>query len=186
MATQARRKWQRAQTTGRLELIRQHLDKTDEEIGRKLGITRQAVNLLRQRYQIAKAHSMIQRRQQRLERLRQLKPWLTVEKVARQLGVESGTASFYGRLAGYQFLNSEAARHFHWRERIKRLPPLLTISAVARKLGVSYSHAALLCHRHKYRVTITARSLPGRRVPTRKWVRRPKHERWLASLKPPK
>jgi hypothetical protein len=63
------------------------------------------------------------------------------------------------------------------------LPPLLTVTAVARELGVTYGHAALLCYRHKYKVTIR-NGLMRARVPIRRWLHRPRHERWLASLKP--
>jgi hypothetical protein len=59
-------------------------------------------------------------------------------------------------------------------------PICFPVSAVARKLGVSYGLAALLCFRHKYKVTMPGgRQRP--RVPIRRWVRRPQHERWLAS-----
>jgi hypothetical protein len=85
-------------------------------------------------------------------------------------------------MAGYEFIGMTAARHFYWRKRLKSLPPLLTVSAVARELGVAYGHAALLCFRHKYKVTIRNGCKPAR-VPIRRWFPRPHHERWLASLK---
>ena len=56
---------------------------------------------------------------------------------------------------------------------------------MARELGLTYGHAALLCYRHKYEASL--RSGGKRvRVPIRRWLPRPQHERWLASLKPPK
>ena len=86
-------------------------------------------------------------------------------------------------MAGYQFMDVPTARHFYWQKRIKSLTPLLTISAVARELSVSYGYAALLCHRHKYKTTMRT-GLKRARVPIRRWMKRPRHERWLASLKP--
>ena len=98
-----------------------------------------------------------------------------------------GMVKKYGEKIGYEFqdINHCAARHFYWRQRIKSLPPLLTLAAVARELGVTYGHAALLCFRHKYKATIRNGWKPAR-VPIRRWVSHPRHERWLASLKPVK
>jgi hypothetical protein len=178
-------KWQRALTRQRLEIIRRNLDKPDAEIGRMLGVCRSAVHSLRQRYKITKVHGTIQRTQRRAEQMRRLKPGLSAKAAAAQLGMSEERAKKYGKMAGYQFIGVPAARHFYWQKRIKSLPPLLTVSAVARELGVSYGHAALLCYRHKYKVTIRNRWKPAR-VPIRRWLRRPRHERWLASLKPSK
>jgi hypothetical protein len=102
-----------------------------------------------------------------------------------QLGLSVERTKKYGKLAGYHFVGLSEARHFYWRKRIKSLPPLLTISAVARKLGVAYGHAALLCFRHKYKAKIRNGWIPAR-VPIRRWLPHPRHEHWLASLKPPK
>ena len=119
--------------------------------------------------------------------MRSLKRGLSVKAAALQLGLTTVTAYKYGKLTGYhfQFISVAAARHFHWRERLKSLPPLLTVTAVARELGVGYGHAALLCHRHKYKTTMRTGS-KRTRVPIRHCLPRPHHERWLASLKSPK
>ncbi len=185
MQTKPRLKWQHALTVERLAIIRNNLDKTDAEIARMLGVSRTAVHFQRKRYKIAKVHGTIQRIQRRFEQIRGLKPGLTAKAAASQLGLAVEVAKKYGKLAGYEFhfISRPAARHFYWRKRIKNLPPLLTISAVARELGVKYGHAALLCHRHKYKVTVRNRKKPAR-VPIRRWFSRPHHERWLASLKP--
>lgn len=185
MQTNPKPKWQRALTRQRLEIIRRNLDKTDAEIGRMLGVGRTAVHFQRQRYKITKVHGTIQRTQRRFEQIRGLKPGLSAKAAALQLGVSEGLAKKYGKKAGYQFIGMTAARHFYWRKRIKSLPPRLTISAVARELGVSYGHAALLCYRHKYKVKVRSRRKPAR-VPIRRWLAHPRHERWLASLKPVK
>jgi hypothetical protein len=185
MQTKPKPKWQRALTLQRLEIIRRNLDKTDAEIGRMLGIGRTAVHFQRQRYKITKVHGTIQRVQRIAEQMRRLKPGLSAKAAALQLGISVVMAYKYGKLTGYQFLGRTAARHFYWRKRIKSLPPLLTLSAVARELGVTYGHAALLCFRHKYKATIRNGWRPAR-VPIRRWVQRPRHERWLASLKPAK
>lgn len=185
MHTKPKPKWQRALTRERLEIIRQNLDKPDAEIGRMLGVGRSAVHFQRQRYKITKVHATLQRQQRRAEQIRRLKPGLSAEAAALQLGLSVERTKKYGKEAGYQFLGFTAARHFHWQTRLKSLPPLLTISAVAQKLGVTWGHAALLCHRHKYKVTIRNGWKPAR-VPIRRWLRHPRHERWLASLKPPK
>jgi len=178
-------KWQRALTRERLEIIRQNLDKTDAEIARMLGVGRTAVHFQRQRYKITKVHGAIQRSQRVVDQMRRLKPGLSAKDAALQLGLCVGTVKKYGMMTGYQFRFTSfvAARHFHWRERIKKLPPLLTVSAVARELGVTYGHAALLCHRHKYKATLRT-GLKRVRVPIRNRLPRPHHERWLASLKP--
>ena len=185
MQTKPRLKWQRALTLQRLEFIRRNLDKTDAEIARMLGVGRTAVHSLRQWYKITKVHATIQRTQRRAEQMRGLKPGLSAKAAALQLGLSVERAKKYGKMAGYQFIGVPAARHFYWRKRIKSLPPLLTVSAVARELGVAYGHAALLCHRHKYKATLRTGSKKVR-VPIRRWFPRPHHERWLASLKPPK
>jgi hypothetical protein len=187
MQTNANPKWQRALTVQRLEIIRSNLDKTDAEIARMLRVGRTAVHFQRQRYKITKVHGTIQRIQRRLEKIRGLKPGLSAKAAALQLGLSVGVAKKYGKMAGYQFQDTSrpVVRHFHWQQRIKSLPPLLTVTAVARELGVSYGHAALLCVRHKYKVTIRKGSIPAR-VPIRRWFSRPHHERWLASLKPAK
>lgn len=185
MQTNTNPKWQRALTRQRLEIIRRNLDKADAEIARMLGVCRQAVHSLRQKYKITKVHSTIQRMQRIAEQMRRLKPGLSAKAVAAQLGLSEERARMYAKLAGYQFTGVPAARHFHWRKRIKSLPPLLTVSAVARELGVTPGYAAILCFRHKYKVTIRNGWKPAR-VPIRRWLRRPRHERWLASLKPAK
>jgi len=185
MQTNPKPKWQRALTVQRLEIIRQNLDKTDAEVARMLGVGRTAVHFQRQRYKITKVHGTIRRVQRRLEQMRGLKPGLSAKAAALQLGLSVMAVYKYGKMTGYKFIGRPAARHFHWRKRFKSLPPLLTITAVARELGVTYGHAALLCHRHKYKVTVRSRRKPAR-VPIRRWVKRPRHERWLASLKPPK
>jgi hypothetical protein len=182
MQTKPHPKWQRALTRQRLEIIRRNLDKTDAEVARMLGVGRTAVHFLRQRYKITKVHGTIQRTQRRAEQMRKLKPGLSAKAAAAQLGVSMVCVYRFGKMTGYQFIGRPAARHFHWRKRIKSLPPLLTISAVARKLGVAYGHAALLCHRHKYKATMRNGWIPAR-VPIRRWLPRPHHERWLASLK---
>ena len=176
-------KWQRALTRQRLEIIRRNLDKTDAEIARMFGVGRTAVHFLRQRYKITKVHGTIQRVQRIAGQMRGLKPGLSAKSAATQLGLSVGMVKKYGKMTGYQFqfISFTAARHFHWRERIKRLPPLLTVTAVARELGVTYGHAALLCHRHKYKAKIHNGRIPAR-VPIRHWLPRPHHERWLASL----
>ena len=176
-------KWQHALTRQRLEIIRRNLDKTDAEIARMLGVGRTAVHFLRQRYKITKVHGTIQRTQRVTEQMRRLKPGLSAKAAALQLGLSVGMVKKYGKMTGYQFqfTSFAAARHFHWRERIKSLPPLLTVTAVARELGVTYGHAALLCYRHKYKATV--RTGKNRvRVPIRRWLAHPRHERWLASL----
>lgn len=185
MKTKDRRRGKRPRTIQRLDVIRQHLDKPDAEIGRMLGIHRSAVHQLRRRFKIAKVHATIQRKKRILDAVRGLNPGLSAKAAAAQLGLTVNRAKHYGQQTGYEFLGVPAARHFHWRQRLKSLPPLLTITAVARKLGVSYGHAALLCHRHKYKVTVRgSRNAP--RVPIRRWLKLPRHERWLASLKPVK
>ena len=178
-------KWQHALTRQRLEIIRRNLDKPDAEIARMLGVGRTAVHSLRQRYKITKVHGTIQRKQLRAEQMRTLKPGLSAKAAALQLGLSVERTKKYGKMAGYQFIGVSAARHFYWQKRIKSLPPLLTVSAVARELGVTYGHAALLCYRHKYKITIRNGWKPAR-VPIRRWLPRPHHERWLASLKPAK
>lgn len=183
MQTNPKPKWPRALTLQRLEIIRRNLDKTDAEIARMLGVGRTAVHFQRKRYKITKVHGTIRRVQHRLEQMRGLKPGLSAKAAALQLGVSMVAAYKYGKLTGYQFIGRSAARHFHWRQRIKSLPPLLTVTAVARELGVTYVHAALLCHRHKYKTTMRS-GLIRARVPIRHWLARPHHERWLASLKP--
>jgi DNA-binding CsgD family transcriptional regulator len=187
MQTKPRLKWQRALTVKRLEVIRNNLDKTDAAIARMFGVHRTAVHELRRRYKITKVHGTIQRTQRQLERVRKLKPGLSSAEAAAQMGILPVTVKKYGQRAGYEFrdVSKVAARHFHWRERFKSLPPRLTITAVARELGVTYGHAALLCFRHKYKASV--RTGKHRvRVPIRRWVPHPRHERWLASLKPPK
>jgi len=187
MQTNPNPKWQHALTRQRLEIIRRNLDKADAGIARMLGVCRQAVHSLRQRYKITKVHASTQRKQRMAEQVRRLKPGLSAKAAASQLGVSVGVAKKYGKMAGYQFqfIGVPAARHFYWQKRMKSLPPLLTVSAVARELGVTPGYAALLCHRHKYKVTIRNGWKPAR-VPIRRWLRRPRHERWLASLKPAK
>jgi hypothetical protein len=185
MQTKPRLKWQRALTLQRLEIIRNNLDKTDAEVARMLGVGRTAVHFQRTRYKITKVHGTIQRTQRRLEQMRKLPPGLSAKAAAAQMGVSIVCAYRFGELAGYEFINRATARHFYWRQRLKSLPPLLTITAVARALGVAYGHAALLCFRHKYKVKVRNRRIPAR-VPIRRWVARPQHERWLASLKPAK
>jgi len=185
MQTKPRLKWQRTLTVQRLEIIRRNLDKTDAEVARILGVGRTAVHFLRQRYKITKVHGTIQRTQRTLEQIRKLPPGLSPEAAARRLGLTVLTTKKHCKLAGYPFISRLEAAHFHWRKRFKSLPPLLTLSTVAKELGVSYGHAALLCFRHKYKTTM--RSGGKRlRVPIRRWVARPEHERWLASLKPAK
>jgi DNA-binding CsgD family transcriptional regulator len=174
-----------ALTRQRLDVIRRHLDKTDAEIARMMGLHRSAVHQLRRRYKIAKVHGAIQRAQRFTGQIRRLKPGLTSKTAALQLGLSLGAVRKYGRKAGYEFqdISHSAARHFHWRQRMKSLPPRLTVTAVARELGVTYGHAALLCHRHKYKASV--RTGKNRvRVPIRNWTRHSRHERWLASLKP--
>jgi hypothetical protein len=185
MQTNPNPKWQHALTRQRLEIIRRNLDKPDAEIARMLGVGRTAVHSLRQRYKISKVHGTIQRKQRRAEQMRTLKPGLSAKAAALQLGLSVERTKKYGKMAGYQFIGVSAARHFYWQKRIKSLPPLLTVSAVARELGVTYGHAALLCYRHKYKITIRNGWKPAR-VPIRRWLPRPHHERWLASLKPAK
>jgi hypothetical protein len=185
MQTKPKPKWQRALTLQRLEIIRNNLDKTDAEVAKMLGVGRTAVHFQRQRYKITKVHGTIQRTQRRLEQMRGLKPGLSAKAAAARLGVSMMCVYGYGKMADYQFIGRTAERHFHWRQRLKNLPPLLTVTAVARKLGVTYGHAALLCFRHKYKAKIHNGRIPAR-VPIRRWVARPRHERWLASLKPAK
>src|SRR5665213_359930 len=185
MQTKPRLKWQRARTVQRLQIIRNNLDKTDAEIARMLGVGRTAVHFQRKRYKITKVHGTIQRTQRRLEQMRKLPPGLSAKAAAAQLGVSVVCVHRFGKLAGYEFINKSAARHFYWRKRIKSLPPLLTVTAVARELGLKYGHAALLCHRHKYKAKMRTASIRTR-VPVRRWFPRPHHERWLASLKPAK
>ena len=98
--------------------------------------------------------------------MRRLKPGLSAKAAALQLGLSVERAKKYGKMAGYQFIGVPAARHFYWQKRIKSLPPLLTVSAVARELGVTPGYAALLCHRHRYKVTIRNGWKPAR-VPIR-------------------
>lgn len=185
MQTTDRRRGQRPRTIQRLEVIRRNLDKADAEIAQMLGVHRSAVHQLRHRFKIAKGHAAVERKQRHVEEMRRLKPGLSAKAAAAQLGISLVSAKLYGKLAGYQFLGVPAARHFHWRQRLKALPPQLTVSAVARELGVTYGHAALLCHRHKYKTKMrTGRN--RMRVPIRNYLSRPEHERWLASLKPPK
>jgi hypothetical protein len=183
MQTKPRLKGQHALTLQRLEIIRNNLDKTDAEVARMLGVGRTAVHFQRKRYKITKVHGTIQRTQRRLEQMRKLPPGLSAKAAAAQLGVTTVCVHRFGKMAGYEFISRAAARHFYWRKRIKSLPLLLTVTAVARELGLKYGHAALLCHRHKYKVTIRKGSIPAR-VPIRRWVKHPRHERWLASLKP--
>jgi hypothetical protein len=187
MQTKPKIKWQRALTVQRLEIIRRNLDKTDAEVARMLGVGRTAVHFQRKRYKITKVHGTVQRVQRRLEQMRGLKPGLSAKVAALQLGLSVEMVKKYGKMTGYQFqfISLPAARHFHWRKRIKSLPPLLTLSAVARELGVTYGHAALLCHRHKYKVTMHNGRIRAR-VPIRRWLRRSRHEHWLMSLKPAK
>jgi DNA-binding CsgD family transcriptional regulator len=185
MKTIDRRKGQRPRTIQRLEFIRRNLDKSDTEIARMLGVHRSAVHQLRHRFKIAKGHAAVERKQRRIEQVRRLKPGLSAKAAAAQLGITLNRVKHYGKQTGYEFLGMPAARHFQWRQRLKSLPPLLTITAVARELGVTYGHAALLCYRHKYKVRVRGRKNPPR-VPIRRWVMRPDHERWLASLKPVK
>ena len=185
MQTDTRKKWQRAATLPKLEIIRQNLDKSDTEIGRMLGMSRSGVHALRKWHKIAKVHSATQRQQRQLEKIRGLPPGLSAEALAVQLGLSEARARILAKKAGYQLIGKGGARHFHWRKRIQSLPPLLTISAVARELGVSWGWAALLCYRHKYKVT-ARNGRQRQRVPIRRWLKLPRHERWLASLKPPK
>lgn len=185
MPSNLRPKWQHAQTPERLDFIRQHLNKSDTEIARMMGVHRSAVHQLRQRYKIAKVHSFVQHTQGMIKKARGLKPGLPLKGAAQQLGVSENMARKYGKLVDYDFLTAPAARHFYWRKRFKSLPPLLTVTAVARELGVTYNHAAILCNRHKYKAKLrTGRN--RMRVPTRNYKLRPEHERWLASLKPVK
>jgi len=186
MQTNPNPKRQHALTRQRLEVIRRHLDKTDAEIAQLLGgLHRSAVHQLRSKYKIAKVHGAKQRAQRTVEKLRNLKPGLSAKAAALQLGLSLGMVKKYGKKVGYEFqdISHSAARHFQWRRRFKSLPPGLTVMAVARELGVTYGHAALLCHRHKYKASLRTGSM-RRRVPIRNFVPRPHHERWLASLKP--
>ncbi len=187
MQTNPNPKWQHALTRQRLEVIRRHLDKTDAEIARMMGLHRSAVHQLRSRYKIAKVHGAIQRAQRFTGQIRTLKPGLSAKAAALQSGLTLGMVRKYGKKVGYEFqdISHSAARHFHWRQRFKSLPLGLTVTAVARELGVTYGHAALLCHRHKYKATLRT-GLMRTRVPIRNWVRHSRHERWLASLKPAK
>jgi hypothetical protein len=185
MQTKPNSKRQRALTRQRLEFIRQHLDKTDAGIARMLGLHRSAVHQLRWRYGIVKVHGVVQYKQRMIEKLRSLKPGFTVTDAARHLGHSVPAVVKYGKLAGYKFIGWTAEKHFQWRQRFKSLPPGLTVKAVARELGVTYGHAALLCYRHKYKATLRT-GLKRTRVPIRRWLRDPGHERWLASLKPAK
>jgi hypothetical protein len=180
-------KGQRALTRERLEIIRRNLDKTDAQVARMLGVHRTAVHDLRRRYNITKVHGTFQNVQRRLAQIRGLKPGLSAKAAALQLGFSLGMTKKYGLMTGYQFQFTSfvAERHFFWRERIQNLPPLLTVTAVARELGVTYGHAAILCHRHKYKTTMRTGSKRVR-VPIRHRLPRPHHERWLASLKPVK
>ena len=182
MQTKDKRKGPRALTLQRARLIRLHLDKPDAAVAAMLGIHRSAVHQLRQRYHITKVHGTIQRKQRSLEKVRALKPGLSAEAAAAQVGLTLAGVRLYGKQAGYPFRTAVAARHLHWRQRFKSLPPLLTITAVARELGVTYGHAAMLCFRHKYKVKVRSQKEPAR-VPIRRWLKLPKHERWLASLK---
>ena len=185
MSSNKHPKRQRTLTRERLAFIRRHLDKSDTEMARMLGIHRSAVHQLRQRYKITKVHSFTLNKRHMTEKLRKLKPGFSIMGAARHLGISTGMALKYGRLAGYRFLTTPVVKHFYWRNRIKKLPPLLSVTAVARELGLSYNHAALLCKRHKYKATLrTGRN--RQRVPIRNYQLRPKHERWLASLKPVK
>jgi predicted transcriptional regulator len=185
MQTNPHPKRLRALTRQRLDIIRRHLDKTDAAVARMLGVHRSAVHSLRQRYKITKVHGTIQRTQRTLEQVRGLKPGLSARAAALQMGISAPAMNKYAKLAGYEFIGRPAARHFYWQQRIKNLPPLLTVTAVARELGVTYGHAALLCYRHKYKASV--RTGKNRvRVPIRRWLAHPRHERWLASLKPAK
>jgi hypothetical protein len=186
LTMQKRLKWQRIRTLERLEYIRRNLNKTDGEIGKRFGISRQAVSFLRQRYKIAKVHGATQRMHLKVEQLRKLKPGFTSRGAAQKMGVAQATVLELGKLAGYRFTSPNAIRHFYWRKRLAGVPPLLTLAALARRLGVSEGYTALLCHRHKYKVTIPERYGQPPRVPIRNYLRRPKHERWLASLKSPR
>lgn len=181
--TPSRPKWQRAQTPERIAFIRQHLDKSDTEIARLMGVHRSAVHQLRQRYSINKVHSFVQSRQRMLELMRSLKPGFSVRGAAEHLGISVVTAQKYGRLAGYEFLRRPAARHFHWQRRFKALPAALTVTAVARELGLTYGYTALLCRRYGYKAKMRTGSRKLR-VPVRHHQRRPEHERWLVALKP--
>ena len=187
MQTNPHPKWQHALTRQRLEVIRRNLNKTDAEIARMMGLHRSAVHQLRRRYKIAKVHGAIQRAQRYTGQMRRLKPGLTSKAAALQSGLSLGVVRKYGNKVGYEFqdISHSAARHFYWRQRIKNLPPLLIVTAVARELGVTYGHAALLCHRHKYKARLRTGSMRTR-VPIRNWTRHSRHERWLASLKPAK
>ena len=185
MQTNSKPKWQRATTHARLAFIRRHLDKPDAAIARMMGFCRSAVHDLRRRYKITKVHFTIQRQQRTLEQMRELKPGLSAKAAAARLGITLNRTRHYGKMAGYQFRSVVAARHLYWRQRFKSLPPLLTINGVARELGLSSNYAALLCHRHKYKVKVRSRKNPAR-VPIRNWVKLPHHERWLALLKPEK
>ena len=183
MRTNSIIKSQHSATLERLEFIRRNLDKSDAEIAKMMGVHRSAVHQLRTRYKITKVHATTQRQQSIIQRMKGLKPGLSAEAAAAQLGITLNRVRHYGKMAGYQFRSAVAARHFCWRQRMKSLPRRLTISAAARELGVTYGHAALLCFRHKYKATIRNGWKPAR-VPIRRWVKLPHHERWLASLKP--
>lgn len=185
MQTNPHPKWQRAATLPKLEIIRQNLDKSDTEIARLLGVSRSAVHALRQKHKIPKVHAFTQRQQRRLEKIRGLEPGLSGKAVAARLGLSEPRAQVLAKQAGYRFIRKPEVRHFHWRKRIQSLPPLLTISAVARELGVTWGWAALLCYRHKYKVT-ARNGRQRQRVPIRRWLKCPHHERWLASLNPGK
>ena len=113
MRTDTRKKWQRAATLPKLEIIRQNLDKSDAEIGRMLGMSRSAVHALRKWHKIAKVHSATQRQQRQLEKIRGLPPGLSAEAVAVQLGLSEARARTLGPAGGLSF---------HWQERRETFP----------------------------------------------------------------
>ena len=86
MQPTSRPKRQHAHMPERLEFIRQHLDKSDTEIARLLGLHRSAVHQLRRRYKIAKVHSFIQSRRRMLKLMRELKPGFSLAGAAQHLG----------------------------------------------------------------------------------------------------
>ena len=183
MQSTSRPKGQHAETPGRLEFIRQHLDKSDTEIARLLGVHRSAVHQLRQRYKIAKVHSFTQSRRRMLRLMRELKPGFSSRAAAQHLGVSVTLVQKYGRQANYTFLSPSAARYYYWQKRFKALPGGLTVTAMARELGLTYNYTAQLCRRYGYKAKLRT-GKQKLRVPTRNHQRRPEHERWLASLKP--
>jgi hypothetical protein len=165
----------RARTRRRLEIITQNLDKADAKIGQMLGISAAAVGELRKRYQIAKVSAHAQRRKRLLDQIRKLEPGLSTKAAALKLGVSPDTASYYGKMIGHHFPRLLRGKYFYWSERFKRLSPDLTLSCVAQELGISYGYAALLCYRHKYKVSIAGSSQPPR-LPIRRWLRQPEYE----------